>query len=445
MISKIRKKSGFVRHVLTLMTGTSVAQAIPIAISPILTRIYSPADFGLLALYMSLAIIAGIVATGRYEMAIMLPAKDDDAVNIVALSVLISIIVSALLLFLVVIFNEDITLLLNNEKISSWLYMLPVSVLVMGLYQSLNYWNSRNLTYARIAVSRMSQSAIMACTQIVSGSVSINSGLVLGQVLGQIVASLVLVKLFLRDNKSSLKAISKIKVMSLAKRYKEFPKINMWSSLLNSMSIQLPFILFGVMFGAPVVGLYALAQRILYTPMALMGASIGQVYYQQTSKLKHNKKEVKALTVRVFKRLLQIGVIPIAIILAYGDVLFSFVFGVLWSEAGEYAKYLSIWAFFVFITTPISHLLTTYEMHQQALNFNVVLLLSRAISIAIGYYLFSNVKDSVLLYGVVSAIMWGGFTLYLMRLVGVMFYDTVKYVTPYLTILVVAFFIGLYR
>ena len=90
MINKLKPKSEFSRNVLTLMTGTTIAQAIPIAISPILTRIYTPEDFGMFALYMSVASILSVVATGRYELAIMLPKKDEDAVNIVALSIIIS-------------------------------------------------------------------------------------------------------------------------------------------------------------------------------------------------------------------------------------------------------------------------------------------------------------------------------------------------------------------
>jgi len=50
MINKLKLKSEFAKNVLTLMTGTTIAQAIPIAISPILTRIYTPEDFGVFAL-----------------------------------------------------------------------------------------------------------------------------------------------------------------------------------------------------------------------------------------------------------------------------------------------------------------------------------------------------------------------------------------------------------
>ena len=106
MINKLKPKSEFSRNVLTLMTGTTIAQAIPIAISPILTRIYTPKDFGLYALFISIAFILASVANGRYELAIMLPKKDEDAINIFALGFLITVFISLFLLILVFLFND---------------------------------------------------------------------------------------------------------------------------------------------------------------------------------------------------------------------------------------------------------------------------------------------------------------------------------------------------
>ena len=106
MIKSLKPKSEFSRNVFTLMTGTTIAQAIPIAISPILTRIYTPEDFGLLALFLAITIIIGSIANGRYELAIMLPEKDEDAINISALGFIISSSMSLILLILVFFFND---------------------------------------------------------------------------------------------------------------------------------------------------------------------------------------------------------------------------------------------------------------------------------------------------------------------------------------------------
>lgn len=172
------------------MTGTTIAQAIPIAISPILTRIYTPEDF---ALYMAIASILSVVATGRYEMAIMLPKKDEDAINIVALSIAISFFVSFIPFLIVFIFNTQITELLGNPEISNWLYFIPVTVLLTGIYQSFNYWSNRKKQYKRLATSRVIQSSAASATNLGMGFGGFGtSGLILGQILGQSVAATIL-------------------------------------------------------------------------------------------------------------------------------------------------------------------------------------------------------------------------------------------------------------
>ena len=101
------------KNIITLMTGTTIAQAMPIAISPILTRLYSPEDFGVFGLYMAIASIASVFVSGRYELAIMLPKSDDDALNIVFLSLTLSSVISAVMLLLITLFDYKIAKLLG--------------------------------------------------------------------------------------------------------------------------------------------------------------------------------------------------------------------------------------------------------------------------------------------------------------------------------------------
>ncbi|MBF4218060.1 lipopolysaccharide biosynthesis protein, partial [Vibrio anguillarum] len=122
----------FSKNVLTLMTGTGIAQAIPIAIIPILTRMFSPEDFGLLALYAACVSILGVVATGRYEIAIMLPKDDEDARLLLQLSMLVALFFSLLISIPISIWNAQIARFLGNEDIAVWLYLVPVSVLFTG-------------------------------------------------------------------------------------------------------------------------------------------------------------------------------------------------------------------------------------------------------------------------------------------------------------------------
>ena len=147
MINKLKPKSEFGKNVLTLMTGITIAQAIPIAISPILTRIYTPEDFGVFALFVAISSIIGSVACGRYELAIMLPKKDENAINIFALGFIITCVACLILLILAITLNDFLVNLLGNKEIGFWLYFIPISVFFMGLFNLLNYFNNRKKNY----------------------------------------------------------------------------------------------------------------------------------------------------------------------------------------------------------------------------------------------------------------------------------------------------------
>src|SRR5690606_10440995 len=133
----------------------SIAQAIPIAVSPILTRLYSPEDFGIYALFLAIMAVVSSIASGRYELAIVLPSDDEDAFNIAALCLLIAAGVSLLLLLVVLAFGYKIALALETPSLYLWLYVLPLVIFVSALWNVLNYLNTRFQNYTDIAVSQV--------------------------------------------------------------------------------------------------------------------------------------------------------------------------------------------------------------------------------------------------------------------------------------------------
>ena len=196
MLTKLKPKSEFSRNVLTLMTGTTIAQAVPIAISPILTRIYTPEDFGVFALYMAIAAIISIIATGRYEMAIMLPKEDEDVNSIVKLILILLSSISVFVFLIVFLFNQEITNLFENKEISNWLYFLPLSIVLTGIYQVFNYLLIREKSFKRLAKNKVIVSTSNASTQLAIGLGSASSfGLLFGNLTGYIVSIFFIIKL----------------------------------------------------------------------------------------------------------------------------------------------------------------------------------------------------------------------------------------------------------
>jgi len=383
MITKLKPKSEFSRNVLTLMTGTTIAQAIPIAISPILTRIYTPEDFGVFALYMGIASILSVVATGRYEMAIMLPKKDSDAINIVALSIIISFFVSFISFFIVFIFNVQITNLLGNPEISNWLYFIPITVLLTGIYQSFHYWSNKKKQYKRLATSRVIQSGTTSATNLGMGFGGFgSSGLILGGVLGQGVATAILANMVWSEDSNLLKYFNKLKMVALMKKYIKFPKFVLPTSLLDIVSLKIPiFAISSIFQNLTILGLYTVVDRILSVPFSILGGAIGQNFYQEFSTRVNNKnyKQAKLLLIKVWLYLFLIGIIPAILIFIYGAEVFSFIFGTEWKDAGVIASIL-IWMYlFRFISSSTSSAYMVLGLQNIGLYFGYIVILYRGL------------------------------------------------------------------
>ncbi|MFC1490173.1 oligosaccharide flippase family protein [Candidatus Latescibacterota bacterium] len=421
-------KSEFIRNVITLMTGTTIAQAIPIALSPVLSRLYTPEEFGLFALFASVVGIISVIATGCYELAIVLPEKDEDAINIIALSLILAFIVSAVSFLVICLFNSEISDLLNNPEISIWLYFVPFAVFFIGTYQSFNYWLNRKKQFRKMAYGRITQNTAMAGTKLSLGFGGAGaSGLMTGNIFGGFVGTGLLGWLTLRDDSFKLRLISKKAIITQAIRYKRFPIFASWSGFLNAASVQVPIILLTSLFSATSAGLYYYSHKLLSMPMSLLGMSIGQVFFQKASEHKDNPEKLKEITFLVYKKLLYIGVLPLALIMVYGDFIFGFVFGSDWVTAGQYARVLSPWILFVFISSPLSTLFDVLGKQKEELFFNVFIFLARITALLTGYLFFHDAYVAVILFGFTGALMWLGYSIYLLNMVHVDYIESLVF------------------
>ena len=370
MINKLKPKSEFSKNVLTLMTGTTIAQAIPIAISPILTRIYTPEDFGVFALYMSVATLISATATARYELAIMLPKKDEDAINIMALSIIIAFIVSTITLLLVWFFNAQIVQFLGNPEISNWLYFVPLTVLLTGIYQTFNYWSNRNKQYKRIAVNKVIQTFTMSTVNLGIGfSNFVVNGLILGTISGQGLSTLLLAKTVWDEDSKLLKKIKKIKILAMIKKHKKLPLLNLPNAIIDGFRLSGINLLIAKFFTMATLGQFSLALKMVQVPMALVGSSLSQVFFQKVSSASKNDLYI-IIKSFIIKASLVAGPLFILLFL-FAEEVFIFIFGDKWVLAGQSASIMTPWLFLNFISSPLSSLFIVLNKQEIMLIFSV--------------------------------------------------------------------------
>ncbi len=406
---KIRQKfpkGGFARNAATLMTGTAVAQALPIAAAPILTRIYSPADFGLFALYLSIVSPLSIISTARYESAIMLPEKDEDAVNLVGLSIFISIALSGIVLLVVCWWGHFFADLIGYQKIVKWFYLIPASIFLTGFYQSLNYWANRHSRYKMLATNRVVQSVTATGTNLFFGFYGLGAiGILLATLLGQLVATILIAcRLYLLDKE--MKELISLKVMKAqAKRYIKFPKYDIPSMFTNVLANQIPVFMFGKYFSSQVVGFYSLTNKVMGVPVGLISGSILDVFRQRASSDYAKYGNCKHIYVKTFKSLFLFAIFPFLFLMFFSPMLFSIIFGDSWRVAGEFASIMSVMFFLGFVVSPLSYVFFIAEKQNYNFIGQICILIINLCSIGIGVY-FKNVRLALINYTIGYSIIY---------------------------------------
>ncbi|MBS56297.1 MAG: hypothetical protein CMP16_00300 [Rickettsiales bacterium] len=396
-------KSEFNKNVFLLASGTVFAQALPIVISPILTRIYTPSDFGTLSLFIAIASIFASIANGRYELAIMLPKNDENAIKLLLLTLIINLSISMSLMLIIIFFHDKIIEYLADINLSNWLYFIPIVVFLQGAFNSFHYFHLRKKRYKSLRNIRIAKSVSLSTPQVFLGLLKQGPfGLIIGEIISSLFSVLYFIKIFFKKTYKKV-SFSLNDFSFLAKKYKKFPKYSMWGILSNVLSTQLINILISSIYGLSFLGFYSIVQRTLGVPSTLIGDSIGSVFFQSaTEEKKSNGNAIKSFNY-TSSRLIIIGImifVPLHFLIVD---MFRLIFGENWTIAGEYAKILLPLFFMRFVAASLSNINNVFGQQKIAFIWQFMLLILSITSIIISHIYFQDFKTFLkILSGLVS-------------------------------------------
>lgn len=393
-------RSSFARGVGTLIGGTAGSQALVVLAAPIVTRLFTPKDFGVLAVFAGILGVLTAFAGLRYELAIPLPEDDQEAANVAVLALIIVVLVSLLSVIVALAGGGFLSEMLNVPVLSRHLWLLPIGVLAVGAYQVFRYWAVRTKTFAAISGTNMKQSIMSIAVQLIGYPLG-PAALLIAHVAGQSVGGVSLGKAALKYPQFGRVRVPG--VLEAAKRYRRFPMYSTWTGLLNSGGVQLPALMFAAFFSPTAAGLYVLTNRVLSMPMSIIGRAIGTYFFAHAADA-HRGKRMAQLVAEMHERLAHIAMPPVLVFLLAGPELFAFVFGDAWREAGVFARWMAPWLYIAFVTSPLNSLFDVIERQSLELLFEVLLFTSRAVAIVLGAVTGNLVLAIVLfsLAGVVS-------------------------------------------
>ena len=388
------------RNMAMLASGTGAAKVIGVASMPVITRIYMPDHFGVLAVFTSLTALLVPFGTLRYSMALPLPKRDGTAMNLAVFCAFSLLTVSLLATLVFWIAAPYLLGLLSMQELLPFWWLLPLALFGTGLYELLSHWAVRDKAFEPLARTKVWQAVIGAITKIGLGLLGLKPlGLLVGQVLTQAGGVLSLFKNFFGKFRSSWWQVSSTRIRFLIRRYADFPKYRLPSQSVMLFNIKAPLLFFAWNFGAETTGQFGLAMMVLLLPLTLFGQTTGQAYYAEIAKIgRKDSEKIQKITKNITKKLSLVSIPPFLILLFGGPWIFEIVFGEVWREAGIFASILAINLLTMFIATPITHALTVVGRQAYYLQINLVRLSLIAIVFYLTYALGFNPYLTLLFY-----------------------------------------------
>jgi O-antigen/teichoic acid export membrane protein len=353
--------SDFTKNTFTLVLGTIVAQAIPFILHPFLRRLYSPEDFGAMAVYLNLFGVVTIVSALRYEAAIVLPKYNNEAANLLSLTFIINVVFTVLIFTALLFFKNDLVQFLNFPvAYSNYLYLLPFGSLLYGCYQSMNYWLIRQKAFKASTTNKIIRRLVEGSVQTTFGVLRIPGGLFIGDLLGNLANVISGVKQIIK-NFFSLKQVSATKIHFVANKYKDYPKFNVLPTLLSSAANVLPFLFINKMYSTETVGYLDLSKLVLSVPLVFISSTISQVLFQQITSKKHDSLSIKGDFKNVFLVLISVIILELMVIFLFGPWLFGFAFGSNYELSGKFSQILIFSFALNFIGSTFSSVFITFN------------------------------------------------------------------------------------
>lgn len=340
---------------LTLLAGASLARAVGLLSIPVLARIYSPEDFGTLALYISFVAILTPVMTLRYVQAIPLPKTDLMAFNLFCLCLKLVGFFTVVIALVLAVWGGTVLRWFDMEALLPWRWLIVLGTAGTALYELFSFWATRKKEYKAIAKTQLSQSLIGNIVKVGLGVLSFRpEGLIVGQFLSQSAGVISFFKSAKKDFRRYLPRVSKTKGKIVAAYYQDFVWFRLPSQLLMVLSMQAPVMMVAALYNKEVTGQLSLAMVALSLPVGLIGNAMSKAYYAEIAAIgKRNIEKIINITLSVQKKLFLVG-LPISVLIYYlAESLFRVIFGEEWAMAGFFASVLAPFVLFQFTSSPL--------------------------------------------------------------------------------------------
>jgi len=331
-------------NLLSLASGTIIAQTFSVVFYPILSRMFSPEDFGLLSLLSSIAAIITVIASGKYEEAIIIAKDEHEIINITFLALFCSVLFCVFSYVGLHLFSRLLIPIINTPSLTpslqNWLYLAPIISFLIIIYNVFNEQCVKKAAFSSLAINKITNSTSINLSKFAFGSLKISGGLIYGELLGRGLSALSCIFHWLKQNRKNFRYLSFREMRNLARVYIDFPKFAVPDQLVNAFTGNLPVFFLSSYFGNQVLGYYAMAMMVLAIPMTFLGQAIMDVLKSEASRSFEKKGNCREIYFKALKKIIPVAIILSLSVFYFLPNIFTFVLGNKWQKTGEFIQIL---------------------------------------------------------------------------------------------------------
>ncbi len=391
-----------IKNSATLLSANAISQGIAFAVLPVIARLYSPDELGILALFLGIEGLLSVIANGKYDSAIVLSKSKSMAANTFNLCFLINAVFSLLILIVLLLGSHQILSILHYESLEGVIYYLPFFVFIVAFAQASIFWFNYNKRFALTARYTLWQG-------LVNNGLKVGSGFLIAGLTGLVWANLTshfisILSCFTRkETWNQLFHFNKKEIQAAASEHRKFPLYTLPHTFINMVSGNLPILILSGYFGMAEIGLFSMGITIGFRPINLLSSSLDQVISQSMAERVNKLEPIWTNLIQSIKKILLV-VTPLFILAFFlAPLVLRYFLGERWEQSALYIQIMIPWLIISLFTASLSSIPSIFGKQRIALIIEIIYIVTRLIALIIGIYI-QNFVWAIILFSFVSAV-----------------------------------------
>ena len=399
-------QSEYIKNSLNLISGTFLAQIVPFLVYPVLGRMYSPADFTLLANYTALVTIISVIVSMQYRYAILIARTEKNAINILTLALLLTVIGSLLFTSGLFLFGDKVELLINQPGLTDYFMFIPVSIISINFFDLYNEWCVRHKYFSNLSANKIVNAATVSGVKMLLGFTTVSNGLVYGDATGRFLSALFCYVAMLKKKCGFRHMISIIKLKYVARRYKGCPLNLMPSQLLNTIGGHFPVLILSAFFPANNVGQFTMAYSVIALPSVVVSLAIRDVFRQKANEEFVKTKNCKGIYMSTMKVVALMSLVGFSLVYLISPWLFPFFLGEEWSLSGNYARVLCPMIAINFVSEVGSGMFIIAEKMKESMYWQIAYVLLSLLSLWLSAIIWNDMVATIWCFTIARSVLY---------------------------------------